>query len=110
MQPIKDIHLKSYDIYDGESRGDIRFVWMYAAIACFILIIACINFLNLSTARSCQPELKEVGLRKVIGSQRSNLIQQFLTESILYSCFAFVLGFILAWASLPFFNKWQEKL
>ncbi len=108
MQPIKDIHLKSYDIYDGESRGDIRFVWMYAAIACFILIIACINFLNLSTARSAN-RAKEVGLRKVIGSQRSNLIQQFLTESILYSCFAFVLGFILAWASLPFFNKMAGK-
>lgn len=108
MQPIRDIHLRSYNIYDWEARGDIRFVWMYAAIACFILIIACINFLNLSTARSAN-RAKEVGLRKVIGSQRSSLIQQFLTESSLYSCFAFVLGFILAWASLPFFNKMAGK-
>lgn len=108
MQPIKDIHLKSYDMWDWEPRGDIRFVWLFAAIACFILIIACINFLNLSTARSAN-RAKEVGLRKVIGSQRSDLIKQFLTESILYSVFAFVLGFILAWASLPYFNKMAAK-
>ena len=108
MQPIKDIHLKSYDMGDWETRGDIRFVWLFAAIACFILIIACINFLNLSTARSAN-RAKEVGLRKVIGSQRSSLIKQFLTESILYSCFAFALGFILAWVSLPYFNKVAGK-
>lgn len=108
VQPIRDIHLKSYDIFDWEPRGDIRFVWMYAAIACFILIIACINFLNLSTARSAN-RAKEVGLRKVIGSQRNSLILQFLTESILYSCFAFVLGFVLAWVSLPFFNTMAGK-
>jgi putative ABC transport system permease protein len=107
-QPLKDIHLKSYDIGDWEPRGDIRFVWLFAAIACFILIIACINFLNLSTARSAN-RAKEVGLRKVIGSQRSNLIKQFLTESILYSFFAFILGLVLAWASLPYFNKIAGK-
>jgi putative ABC transport system permease protein len=108
MQPIRDIHLKSYNMWDWEPRGDIRFVWMYAAIACFILLIACINFLNLSTARSAN-RAKEVGLRKVIGSQRSSLIKQFLTESILYSSCAFVLGLILAWTSLPLFNKMAGK-
>ncbi|WP_315822519.1 ABC transporter permease [Paraflavitalea speifideaquila] len=108
MQPIRDIHLKSYDMWDWEPRGDIRFVWMYAAIACFILLIACINFLNLSTARSAN-RAKEVGLRKVIGSQRSGLIKQFLVESILYSCCAFVIGLILAWTGLPFFNKMAGK-
>ena len=107
-QPLKDIHLRSYDIWDWEPRGDIRFVWLFAAIACFILVIACINFLNLSTARSAN-RAKEVGLRKVIGSQRSNLIRQFLTESILYSFFAFVLGFLMAWGSLPLFNKIAGK-
>lgn len=108
MQPLKDIHLKSYDIYDWEPRGDMRFVWMFAAVAIFILMIACINFLNLSTAKSAN-RAKEVGLRKVIGSQRSSLINQFLTESILYSVLAFVIGFVLAWASLPFFNKMAGK-
>ncbi|NII26790.1 FtsX-like permease family protein [Pseudoflavitalea sp. X16] len=108
VQPLKDIHLKSYEMGDWETRGDIRFVWLFAAIACFILVIACINFLNLSTARSAN-RAKEVGLRKVIGSQRSNLIKQFLTESILYSFFAFILGLLLAWASLPYFNKIAGK-
>lgn len=107
-QPLSDIHLKSYDIYDWETRGDSRFVWMFMAVAVFILLIACINFLNLSTARSAN-RAKEVGLRKVIGSQRSHLIAQFLTESILYSVCAFVLGFLLAWAVLPFFNQMTGK-
>ncbi|WP_276483189.1 ABC transporter permease [Paraflavitalea pollutisoli] len=108
VQPLRDIHLKSYDIYDWETRGDSRFVWMFVAVALFILLIACINFLNLSTARSAN-RAKEVGLRKVIGSQRSSLITQFLTESILYSVCAFVLGFVLAWAVLPLFNQMTGK-
>lgn len=107
-QPLKDIHLKSYDMWDWEPRGDIRFVWLFAAIACFILVIACINFLNLSTARSAN-RAKEVGLRKVIGSQRSMLIRQFLTESVMYSFFAFVLGFVIAWIVLPSLNKVAGK-
>lgn len=108
VQPVRDIHLKSYDIYDWETRGDSRFVWMFVAVAVFILLIACINFLNLSTAKSAN-RAKEVGLRKVIGSQRSSLIVQFLTESILYSVCAFVLGFVLAWAVLPLFNQMTGK-
>lgn len=108
VQPIRDIHLKSYDMYDWEPRGDSRFVWLFVAIACFILVIACINFLNLSTAKSAN-RAKEVGLRKVIGSQRSALVSQFLTESILYSVCAFVLGFVLAWVALPFFNQMTGK-
>lgn len=108
MQPIKDIHLKSYDMYDWETRGDIRFVWMFAAIAVFILLIACINFLNLSTARSAN-RAKEVGVRKVIGSQYSSLVKQFLTESLLYSFLSFVVGFFLALGLLPFFNQISGK-
>ncbi len=108
LQPIRDIHLKSYDIYDWEARGDKRFVWLFAAIACFILIIACINFLNLSTARSAN-RAKEVGLRKVIGSQRINLIKQFLTESILYSFLSFIIAVVLAITLLPLFNKMAGK-
>ncbi|WP_419701020.1 ABC transporter permease [Mucilaginibacter sp. NFX135] len=107
-QNIADINLRSYDIHDGMSHGDIRFIWLFGAVAGFILVIACINFINLSTAKSAN-RAKEVGLRKVVGSQRSGLIQQFLTESLLYSFFSFVLGLILAIILLPYFNVLASK-
>ena len=90
-------HLHSYNIDDDLKKGDIRFVWLFGAVACFILIIACINFINLSTAKSAN-RAKEVGLRKVVGSYRSSLVLQFLTESLLFSFLSFVLGIFLAWA------------
>ena len=68
-QPITDVHLYSSNIDDGLEKGDIRFVWLFGAIAAFILVIACINFINLSTAKSAN-RAKEVGLRKVVGSHR----------------------------------------
>ncbi|HJP62356.1 MAG TPA: ABC transporter permease [Mucilaginibacter sp.] len=108
MQPVKDINLYSYDIPDGLSHGDIRFVWLFGAIAGFILVIACINFINLSTAKSAN-RAKEVGLRKVVGSYRSSLINQFLTESLVYSVVSFVLGVIFAWLLLPYFNILASK-
>ncbi|MEO8765378.1 MAG: FtsX-like permease family protein, partial [Ginsengibacter sp.] len=108
LQPVSDIHLKSYDIHDTLSHGDMRFVWLFGAIACFILLIACINFINLSTAKSAN-RAKEVGLRKVVGSYRSSLVQQFLTESLLFSFLSFVLGLLLAWALLPYFNRLSAK-
>ncbi|MBS1597379.1 MAG: ABC transporter permease [Bacteroidetes bacterium] len=109
LQPVSDIHLKSFDIYDYQkSHSDMRFVWLFGAIACFILIIACINFINLSTAKSAN-RAKEVGLRKVIGSFRSSLIKQFLTESLLYSFLSFVLAVIIAWLMLPLFNTLANK-
>jgi putative ABC transport system permease protein len=104
LQPVTDIHLRSYDFADWDKRGDIRFVWMFGAVAVFILLIACINFLNLSTARSSK-RAKEVGLRKVIGSQRRELIHQFLVESMLYSFLAFIIAVIIAAAVLPVFNQ-----
>ena len=108
LQPITDVHLYSSNIDDGLEKGDIRFVWLFGAIACFILIIACINFINLSTAKSAN-RAKEVGLRKVVGSHRINLIKQFLTESLLFSIFSFALGILLAALFLPFFNKLFDK-
>jgi putative ABC transport system permease protein len=107
-QPIADIHLKSYDIDDGLEKGDMRFVWLFGAIAGFILIIACINFINLSTAKSAN-RAKEVGLRKVVGSQRINLIKQFLAESMLYSFASFALAIIIAATLLPLFNTLSAK-
>ena len=76
---------------------------MFAAIACFIIVIACINFINLSTAKSAN-RAREIGLKKVAGAQRNTLIKQFLTESMLFSFFSIVLGILLAWALLPYFN------
>src|SRR5579872_3805246 len=108
LQPVKDINLYSYDIQDGLSHGDIRFTWLFGAIAGFILVIACINFVNLSTAKSAN-RAKEVGLRKVVGSYRSSLINQFLTESLIYSLISFILGIFIAWLILPYFNVLASK-
>jgi len=108
LQAVPDINLYSYDIYDETPHGDVRFVWLFGAVAGFILVIACINFINLSTAKSAN-RAKEVGLRKVVGSLRSSLINQFLTESLIYSLFSFGLGIILAWLLLPYFNTLASK-
>ncbi|HTI11577.1 MAG TPA: ABC transporter permease [Puia sp.] len=108
LQPVTDINLKSYDIQDGLSHGDIRFIWLFGAVALFILLLACVNFINLSTAKSAN-RAKEVGLRKVVGSYRSGLIGQFLTESLLFSVLSFLLGLVLAWILLPWFNTLASK-
>lgn len=108
VQPIADVHLRSNGIIDNLSHGDIRFVWLFAAIALFVLILACINFINLSTAKSAN-RAKEVGLRKTVGAFRSDLLSQFLTESVLFSILSFVIGLILAIALLPLFNDIASK-
>lgn len=108
LQPIADIHLHSNGISDFYRNGDIRVVWLFGMIAILILLLAAINFINLSTAKSAN-RAKEVGLRKVIGSFRSNLIRQFLTESIVYSFLAFAIGISLAYLALPVFNPIAEK-
>ncbi len=109
LQPISDIHLYS-DLKMGDrlKHGDIRFVWLFAAIAGFILMLAAINFINLSTAKSAN-RAKEVGLRKTVGAFKSNLVAQFLTESVLYSILSFILGVVLAWILLPSFNSIADK-
>ncbi|WP_188937955.1 ABC transporter permease [Puia dinghuensis] len=103
LQPVSHIHL-DYDIGDSLSHGDIRFVWLFGAVAVLILALASINFINLSTARSAN-RAKEVGLRKVVGSLRIGLIQQFLIESLVLSYFAFLLALGLALVMLPLFNR-----
>ncbi|MDT7828481.1 ABC transporter permease [Pricia sp. S334] len=109
LQPISDIHLKSdVAMADGLQHGDLRFVWLFAAIAGSILLLACINFVNLSTAKSAN-RAKEVGLRKTVGAFKSNLVAQFLTESVVFSLISFVLGVLTAWLLLPFFNSMAEK-
>ncbi|WP_339708024.1 ABC transporter permease [uncultured Kriegella sp.] len=109
LQPISDIHLKSdIEMADGLQHGDVRFVWLFAAIAGFILVLACINFINLSTAKSAN-RAKEVGLRKTVGAFKSNLVNQFLTEAVLFSIISFIVGVATAWLLLPIFNSIAEK-
>jgi putative ABC transport system permease protein len=101
--PLARIHLYSDLPKETEPSGNIVYVRMFMIIAVFILLLACVNFMNLSTARSAGRS-REVGVRKVLGSTRSNLVTQFLVESILYSCGAMVLAFIVALSLLPFFS------
>jgi len=100
LQPVRDIHLKSGDIHDSLSHGDIRFVRMFGIVGVFILLLACVNFVNLSTARSAG-RAREVGVRKVVGSRRGGLVRQFLLESLVLSWVSFVLAMGLAWVLLP---------
>jgi putative ABC transport system permease protein len=107
-QPLNEVYLHPYNIDDDLKKGDIRFVWLFGAVACFILIIACINFINLSTAKSAN-RAKEIGLRKVVGSYRISLVFQFLVESLLFSFLSFIIGVLLAAALLPYFNELSGK-
>ncbi len=108
LAPVTDIYLKSPDINDPYQKSDIKYIWIFGIIAAFILGLACINFINLSTAKSAN-RAKEVGLRKTIGSFRSHLITQFLTESTLYSLLSFVIAIGIASVVLPFFNQLAGK-
>ncbi len=106
--PMTDTHLRAITQDDMEANGDITYVYIFSAIGLFILFIACINFMNLSTARSAG-RAKEVGMRKTLGSYRSMLVGQFLSESVLYSIFATVLAILLAYLVLPQFNLISGK-
>ncbi len=108
LQPMTEIHLYSGGIDDNLVHGDIRMVWLFGGIAIFILLIAVINFVNLSTAKSAN-RAKEVGLRKVVGSLRSNIISQFLNESILFSIISFFIGTSIAGIMIPYFNTIAGK-
>jgi putative ABC transport system permease protein len=106
--PLIAVHLHSNKIGELWGNGNMQFVYIFSAVAVFILLIACVNFMNLSTARSSN-RAKEVGVRKVLGSLRKNLIQQFLTESILISFIALLLSILIAWLLLPYFNQLAGK-
>lgn len=105
---IRDIHLRT-DISGGfEPGSDIKFVYIFIMIAVFIILLACINFTNLSTARSVS-RLKEVGIRKVFGVQKSKLSFQFMLESFLIVFAAYIISMVITEFSLPFFNSLTEK-
>jgi len=108
MMPLTDIHLHSDKSYEMDVNGDITYVYIFSVIAVFILIIACVNFMNLSTARSAN-RAKEVGIRKVAGSLRLHLITQFLTESVLLSFFSLLFAIGIATLLVPLFNQLAGK-
>lgn len=108
LMPLRDIHLHSNLIGELEPNGNIVYVYMFGTIAVLILLIACVNFMNLSTSRS-GTRAKEVGVRKVMGSLRTHLVRLFLMESIMVTLFAFTVAMVLGWTLLPLFNELASK-
>lgn len=104
LQKLTDIHLYSHTDYEAELNGDINRVYIFSAVALFILLIACINYMNLATARSAL-RAREIGIRKVVGAQKKELIIQFLSESILICFAAIIAAGILTRIALPWLNK-----
>ncbi len=108
LHPMKDWHLRSEWKNGVQAGGQIQLVWLFGMIGIFVLLLACINFMNLSTARS-EKRAKEVGIRKTIGSLRSQLTRQFLSESFLIVSIAFIISIGIAFLSLNWFNEIADK-
>ncbi len=109
LQKLTDINLRSGTIgYEASVRNDIKIIWIFGIVALFILVIASINFINLSTAKSAN-RAKEVGIKKVVGSPRAYLIGQFLTESVMVTMIAFIFGIVLSFLALPMFQDLSGK-
>ncbi len=111
LQPLKEVHSGSTNIthdYNNFQKFDKRYTYIFSVIALVILVIACINFMNLSTARSAE-RAKEVGIRKTIGAERSQLSLQFIGESVLLAIISLVLALVLAWLFLPSVNSLSQR-
>ncbi|WP_421876385.1 ABC transporter permease [Marinoscillum sp.] len=108
LQPLESIHLYSDLSYEIEPNGSIQYIVLFGAAGLFVLIIACINFMNISTARS-STRAKEVGMRKVLGSLKRYLINQFMLESVLNAVIAALIATALMYTLLPFFNNLTDK-
>ncbi|MDT7828479.1 ABC transporter permease [Pricia sp. S334] len=109
LQALTDIHLRSGEIASAiTEQNDIKNLYIFGIIALFIIVLACVNFINLATAQSAKRS-KEIGIRKVLGSFRAQLIRQFLTEAFFYTIASTVLAVILVWAVLPLFNQLSGK-
>ena len=106
--PLQDIHLKSDKLGEHEANGDIKYIYIFSAVAIFILLLACINFMNLATARSTK-RAKEVGVRKVMGAYKRHLVNQFLTEAMVISLISTILAAFISLLLLPFFNELTYK-
>lgn len=108
LMPLGSIHLRSHKMGEWGPNGHMEYVYIFSTIAMFILLIACINFMNLSTARSSK-RAREVGIRKVLGSLRMNLITQFISESVLISFISLIIALFIAALLLPYFNELANK-
>ena len=108
LQPLADIHLRSQLDSEIEANGDIRYVRIFSIVALFVLLVACVNFMNLATARSAG-RAREVGLRKVVGARRSQLVRQFLGESVLTAVVSLVAALGLVVLALPTFNRFLGR-
>lgn len=108
LHPVDKLHLYTEFKHGKATGGRIEFVWLFGTIGAFVLLLACINFINLSTARS-SIRAKEVGIRKTVGSLRSQLIGQFLCESLVVTSLAFLLAILLVQLALPSFNSLADK-
>lgn len=108
LQPLTRIHLYSHTKYELDTNGDIQYVYIFSALALFILLLACVNFTNLTTAGSSK-RAREIGIRKVLGSEKKQLVLQFLSESILLTFFAILLALLLTYLLLPYFDQLSGK-
>jgi putative ABC transport system permease protein len=108
LMNITDIHLHSHLDSEIEQNGDIAYVYLFGIVAAFILLIACINYINLATARSSK-RIREVGVRKVLGAFRKRLVAQFLTESMVITIVAVIIGGVLVSFLLPWFNTFSQR-
>ncbi|MCK5146282.1 ABC transporter permease [bacterium] len=108
LQSLTSIHLHSNINFEIEANSDIRYVYLFSAIAFFIMLIACLNYMNLATARA-SGRFKEIGIRKVVGAGRHNIIRQFLGESMIYTITALYIAIILAKLLLPSFGTFIDR-
>ncbi len=109
LQPLTDLHLYSANVGTRYfEQSDIKYVYIFSATALFIMLLACVNFMNLSTAQSAK-RAKEVGIRKVLGSARQQLIKQFMVEAVLYSLLAAIAAVLIVLLVLPLFNQLADK-
>src|SRR5579872_6791549 len=108
LMPVTEIHLYSHSKYELEPNGDIQYIYIFGALALFILLLACLNFANLATASSAQ-RAREVGIRKVLGSLRSQLIGQFLAESVVLAFVSMLVALLAVSLLLPLFNELSGK-
>jgi putative ABC transport system permease protein len=108
LMKVTDIHLHSHLDSEIEQNGDIAYIYLFGIIAAFILLIACINYINLATARS-SGRVREVGVRKVLGAFKSRLVGQFLTESMVITIIALVVGCLFVSLLLPWFNNFSQR-
>ncbi len=108
LQPVRDIHLFSDLEFELESNGDIKYIYIFSSIALFLIIIACINYMNLATAKSAG-RAKEIGIRKVSGSRKSQLLGLFISESLLLTVCSVIISVIAVYLLLPLFNGLADK-